>query len=93
MTYADADVRARLAALPGWDYDGRDIVRTVECAGFLAAVALIDTVAEAAQAADHHPDIDLRYNRVRFALHTHSEGGITDRDLALAGRINQLATV
>ena len=96
MPYADPltddEIADGLAALAGWERDGLTIRRTVACADFRAAVALIDAVAEAAEAANHHPDIELRrYRRVTFTLSTHAAGAITRRDLELAAEIDRLA--
>jgi 4a-hydroxytetrahydrobiopterin dehydratase len=82
---------AALADLPGWVGDNSGITRSFVAPGFPAGVALGDAVAEAAEAADHHPDIDIRWTRVTFALSTHSAGGVTDLDVALARRIDEAA--
>ena len=67
-------------------------MRTVACADFRAAIALVNAVADAAEAANHHPDIEVRrYRRVTFTLTTHAAGAITQRDLDLAGQIDALA--
>jgi 4a-hydroxytetrahydrobiopterin dehydratase len=81
---------AALQALPGWSGDVSSIERTVTAPTFLDGVGLVDEVAVAAEAADHHPDIDIRWRQVRFALSTHSAGGVTAKDLALAGEIDRL---
>ena len=86
----DDSVRARLDDLPGWELGSGEIVREYRLADFPAAVAFVVRVAFQAEAANHHPDLDLRYNRVRVALSTHSEGGITDKDLELAAAIQEL---
>jgi 4a-hydroxytetrahydrobiopterin dehydratase len=87
----DDQVTAALRELPEWSGDSTGISRTVEAATFPAAVALVDAVAVAAEEAGHHPDIDIRWRRVTFALSTHSVGGVTPKDLALARRIDVLA--
>ena len=98
MPYAppltDAELTEALDRLDGWELNGSTIRRTVTCADFRAAVTLIDAVAEAAEAADHHPDIELRrYRRVSFILTTHAAGAITARDVELAAEIDRLATI
>jgi 4a-hydroxytetrahydrobiopterin dehydratase len=98
MPYAtpltDPEVAAALERLDGWERDGAVIRRTVTCADFRAAISLIDRVADAAEEADHHPDIDLRrYRRVTFVLTTHAAGAITARDVELAAEIDRLATI
>jgi 4a-hydroxytetrahydrobiopterin dehydratase len=82
------DVDARLDHLPGWKRHGDEIRRKYEFAGFPDAMAFVNRVAALAEAADHHPDIEIKYNRVKLALSTHSEGGITEKDFALAGQID-----
>ena len=84
----DDDVDARLAS-SDWRREGDAIVRDVELDGFKAAMALANDVADAANAANHHPDIFVHdYKHVRLTLSTHSEGGITDNDLELAQTID-----
>jgi len=81
------------AGLPGWSGDVTGIERAVTAPSFLAGIRLVDAVADAAEAADHHPDIDIRWRTVTFRLATHSAGGVTEKDLALARRIDELAGV
>ena len=85
------DLANALADLPEWAGDTTGIERSVTAPSFLAGIRLVDDVAEAAEAADHHPDIDIRWRTVTFRLSTHSVGGVTDKDLALAHRIDELA--
>ncbi len=87
----DAAVEAALADLPGWTRDGDSLRTTVTSPGFPEAIALVDAVAVAAENADHHPDIDIRWRTVTFVLSTHSAGGITGKDVDLAGTIGTLA--
>ncbi|MBW3606768.1 MAG: 4a-hydroxytetrahydrobiopterin dehydratase [Actinobacteria bacterium] len=87
---SDAEIDERLAGSE-WRREGDSIVRDVERDGFSAAMALANAVAEAANAANHHPDILVHgYKHVRLTLSTHSAGGITDNDFALAGMIDGL---
>lgn len=88
-----AEVETALATLDGWTGDVRGIRRSVTCPAFLAAVRLIAAVAEEAEAMDHHPDVDLRYRDVTFALSTHSAGGVTAYDVELARRIDATVTL
>jgi len=85
----DAAITAALAALPEWERDGDSLVRTATLPSFTAAIAIVDRVAEIAEAHDHHPDIDIRWCTLVFRCSTHSEGGITERDLALAAAIDE----
>ena len=77
-----------LRQLSGWERDGDEIVRTIRFPEFMDGIRFIGRVADLAEAADHHPDIDIRYRNVRFALSTHDEGGLTEKDLQLAKQIN-----
>lgn len=74
-----------------WQREGQTIVRELKLADFAAAIALVDRVAASAEAANHHPDILVHgWNKVRLTLSTHSEGGLTDADFALAGELDAL---
>jgi len=79
------------ADLGSWHQEGDSITRDVEASSFLDGIALVQRVAEAAEAMDHHPDIDIRYTTLTFTLSTHSAGGLTGNDLALAREIDRLA--
>jgi len=89
--FDDDQIRSALADLPGWRRDGDAIVREFRFDDFLQAVLFVNRVTGAAEAADHHPDVDIRWNRVRVSLSTHSAGGVTEADVALAGRVSALA--
>jgi 4a-hydroxytetrahydrobiopterin dehydratase len=87
---SDEEIGREMQSVPGWTRDGDAITRTAELATFPAAIAFVNRVAEAAEEADHHPDIDIRYRKVRLELSTHSAGGLTGKDFALAQRIDHL---
>ena len=87
---ASADLAAQLVSLAGWEVEDGRLVRTVRLAGFAAALDLVVRVGEEAESMNHHPDVDLRYDRVRLALWTHIAGGITQYDVELAHRIDAL---
>lgn len=89
LSSSEAD--SRLANLPGWRIESGELVRTFQFADFRAAMAFVNKVAELAEQAGHHPDIDIRYNRVRLALVTHDAGGLTAKDFDLAGQASPLA--
>jgi 4a-hydroxytetrahydrobiopterin dehydratase len=74
----------------GWDREGEVLKRTVEHKDFKEALAFVNAVGEAAEKTNHHPDIDIRWNKVTLALSTHSEGKLTDKDIDMASKINQL---
>jgi 4a-hydroxytetrahydrobiopterin dehydratase len=87
----DQEIEERLAH-GDWRKDGRAIVREWTFADFKSAIAFVDRVAEAAEAANHHPDILVHgWNKVRLELSTHSEGGLTEADFGMAARIDSLA--
>ncbi|HXQ00936.1 MAG TPA: 4a-hydroxytetrahydrobiopterin dehydratase [Solirubrobacteraceae bacterium] len=88
---SDSEIDTRLAG-GEWRREGQAIVRELKFADFAEAVAFVNRVAEAAEAANHHPDILLHgWNKVRLQLSTHSEGGLTGADFELARRIDGLA--
>jgi 4a-hydroxytetrahydrobiopterin dehydratase len=88
---ADAEIVARLAGLSGWSRAGETITRTFTFAGFPDAVAFVARLVEPAERLEHHPDLDLRYNRVIVALSTHDQGGLTEFDFTLAAEIEKAA--
>jgi 4a-hydroxytetrahydrobiopterin dehydratase len=73
-----------------WTREGDELTTTVKLHDFAAALDFVRAVGDAAEAANHHPDIDIRYNKVRLVLTTHDSGGITLLDLAMAGAIDRL---
>ena len=88
---AEHEIVARIGGLE-WQRDGDALVRTVKLATFRDALAFVNAVGELAEERDHHPDIDIRWNRVRLRLSTHSAGVITAMDIELAGAIDSLPT-
>jgi len=90
-TLDDRQIEAHLGGLPGWVRDGEAIVRECKLSDFVAAIALVNAVAVVAEAANHHPAILIHgWNRVRLTLSTHSAGGLTAADFALAAEIDAL---
>jgi 4a-hydroxytetrahydrobiopterin dehydratase len=89
LTHADIDVALDEQHL-NWTRQDDVLVTTVKLHDFAAALAFVNAVGAAAEAANHHPDIDIRWNTVRLALTTHDSGGLTLLDLALAGAIDRL---
>jgi 4a-hydroxytetrahydrobiopterin dehydratase len=82
------------AALPGvrqWKKKGGTITRTYQFKDFPAAIKFVNAVARLAEKAGHHPDIDIRWNKVALALSTHDQGGLTEKDFALAAQCDRLA--
>lgn len=91
MSLLDAAALDReLTATPGWERAGDAIVKTVKLDDFAAAMAFVNRVAEAAEAAGHHPDITIQWNKVTLTLSTHSEGGLTENDFDMARKLNEL---
>ena len=86
----DDEIAAALAGLPGWQRDGGCLCRQYSFADFRAAFAFMGQVAVLAEALDHHPDWCNSWNRLDIRLSTHEAGGITARDVRLAGAINAL---
>jgi 4a-hydroxytetrahydrobiopterin dehydratase len=78
-----------LASLPGWKLEQGELVRTLTFKDFSQAMKFINQVAALADEAGHHPDIDIRYNKLRLALVTHDAGGITESDISLAQDIDK----
>jgi 4a-hydroxytetrahydrobiopterin dehydratase len=87
----ETEVDDRLLRLRGWTKEDGAITRTLEFRNFSEAKSFVDRVAELAEQAQHHPDIHIRYDKVTFTLRTHSAGGLTENDFAMAERIDRLA--
>ena len=85
------ELARQLTDLPGWSGDTAGISRTVQAPDFSTGVHIVVAVGEAAEQLDHHPDIDIRWRELRFALSTHSAGGVTQLDIELAHRISEIA--
>lgn len=87
---SSSEVDSRLRSLSGWELEKGEISRTFTFPDFLGSLAFVNRVGELAEAAGHHPDIDIRYNKVKLTLVTHDAGGLTARDFSLAEKINAL---
>lgn len=86
----DTEIQTALAELPGWSLTGAGVTREFDLEDYPAAIAAVTRVGFAAEAADHHPDIAINWKRVTFSLITHSEGGVTEKDVAMAKTISAL---
>jgi 4a-hydroxytetrahydrobiopterin dehydratase len=84
-------LKTRLKRIPEWELEKKHLERTFEFDDFSESIDFVNGVAEVAEEEEHHPDIDIRYNKVRLILSTHSKGGITELDFELAERIDTLA--
>ena len=87
---AQTELKEMMKRVPEWDTDKKSIERTFEFDDFLQAVDFVNAVAEIADEEEHHPDIDIRWNKVRLVLSTHSEGGLTELDFQVAEKIDTL---
>lgn len=85
------ELKDRMKKVPEWELEKKHIERTFEFDDFADAIDFVNAVSEVAEEEEHHPDIDIRYNKVRLLLSTHSKGGITELDFALAERIDTLS--
>jgi 4a-hydroxytetrahydrobiopterin dehydratase len=83
-------VGRELSTLDGWTGDEHEITRTAKLPSFPTAIQVVDRVAEVAEEMDHHPDIDIRWRTLTFRCATHSAGGVTELDLRLAKRIDEI---
>jgi 4a-hydroxytetrahydrobiopterin dehydratase len=90
MTYNESQIADHLRSLAGWSYEGGVIQKVYKTDGFPATLMLVNAIGYLAEAADHHPDMLVKWGSVAVALSTHSAGGITDKDFALARRIEEL---
>ena len=88
---SDLEIQRALGTLPGWVRRGDALVKTYTWPTFGAGIDFVQRVAKAADAVDHHPDIDIRYTKITCSLSSHDAGGITEKDLALAKSIEGLS--
>jgi 4a-hydroxytetrahydrobiopterin dehydratase len=86
-TLSGTELEKAVATLSGWKLESGELVQEWKFPDFLGAMRFVNQVATLAEEAGHHPDIDIRYNRVRLGLVSHDAGGITERDLSMAKRI------
>ena len=84
---SETELQQAMQNLPGWSVRDNAIERNYKFADFVAAMVFVNRVAELAEQAQHHPDIDVRYNQVKIALSTHDAGGITQKDADMAAKI------
>ena len=97
MPYAtlltEPEIAAALKAIPEWRREGDWLFRTVECPTFRASSSLVGSVADAAEEANHHPDIEINWRHVTFRLTTKASKGLTAKDVAMAATIDRLAAI
>ena len=87
---SEKELQQDLSKLPDWRLENKAIRRSFSFGDFREAMSFVNSVAALAERADHHPDIDIRYNKVELALASHDAAGITEKDIALAGEIGKL---
>jgi len=89
-TMSKEEIRETLKKMPEWSFAGSAIHKKFAFKSFIAAIAFVNRIAEAAEHANHHPDITINYSQVSISLSTHSESGITQKDFQLAGAIDKI---
>lgn len=89
--YTEAQIRERLAALSGWRYEGGMLRRSFKTDGWPTTLMLVNAIGFYAEAADHHPDLVVQWGSVQVSLATHSAGGVTEKDFALAEVVERTA--
>lgn len=82
-----AEIERRMSALPGWEFKDNALRKLYRFKEFMDGIRFLNRVAEMAEAADHHPDVQINYTRVTFTCSTHDQGGVTDKDFKLAAQI------
>ncbi|WP_229640796.1 4a-hydroxytetrahydrobiopterin dehydratase [Waterburya agarophytonicola] len=91
MSLTQTEIDSKITAIPQWQQKDRTLTRTFKFKNFVKAIAFVNQLVEPAEAAGHHPDIEISYNKVTISLTTHESGGITQMDFDLAQTISQLA--
>jgi len=86
----DSEIEQRLGALEGWSREGDAIVKTFHNGDFVGSVRFVDSLVEPAEGMNHHPDLELSWDRVKVSITNHAEGGLTANDFELAGKIEAL---
>jgi 4a-hydroxytetrahydrobiopterin dehydratase len=86
---SEAQIGEGLKSLPGWEFRDNSLCKLFRFSEFMDGIRFVGRIAELAEAADHHPDIHINYTRVTFTCTTHSEGGVTSKDLRLATEIEE----
>ncbi|HTM17069.1 MAG TPA: 4a-hydroxytetrahydrobiopterin dehydratase [Terracidiphilus sp.] len=87
---SEREIKSKLVLVPDWQVESGELVRTFLFKDFRGSLKFVNGVGELAEEAGHHPDIDIRYNKVRLALVTHDAGGITAKDFDLAAKADKL---
>lgn len=90
MPLTQSEIEEQIQSIPQWQQAGQTITRTFEFKNFVEAIAFVDRLVEPAEAAAHHPDLAISYNKVTVSLTSHDAGGLTEKDFALAQTISQI---
>lgn len=88
---SDSEIEAKLGELSGWERDGEAIAKTFERGDFVGSVRFVEGIVEPAEEMNHHPDLEVSWNKVKVSISTHSEGGLTASDFELAAKIDALS--
>jgi 4a-hydroxytetrahydrobiopterin dehydratase len=88
---SEAEVASKMGNAPNWKKEGAEISRTFQFKDFAGSLRFVNAIAAEAEKANHHPDIDIRWNKVKLVLSTHDAGGLTEKDFALAAIADRLA--
>jgi 4a-hydroxytetrahydrobiopterin dehydratase len=88
---ADSEIEDRLSSLPGWSREGSEIRKVFECGDFVGSVKFVHSIVEPAEEMNHHPDLEISWDKALVKISTHSEGGLTAADFELAGKIDALS--
>lgn len=88
---SQTEIQERLQTLTGWKQNGKVIQQTFRFKNFIEAIAFVNQLVEPAEAAGHHPDLEISYNKVTVGMTSHDAGGLTQKDFAMAVTISQLA--
>jgi 4a-hydroxytetrahydrobiopterin dehydratase len=87
---SDSEIEERLGQLKGWQREGDAIAKTFENGDFVGSVKFVDSLVEPAEGMNHHPDLEISWDKTKVTITTHSEGGLTRNDFELAGKIDAL---
>ncbi len=90
MPLTSTETSDRLKSVPDWKIESGELTRTYTFKNFLSAMDFVNSVAQIAEKGGHHPDIDIRYNKVRLALVTHDAGGLTPKDFEMAAELSKI---
>jgi 4a-hydroxytetrahydrobiopterin dehydratase len=88
---SDAEIQEKAAQLEGWEVEGKELKRTMEFKDFVTAIDFVNKLVDPAEAAGHHPDLAISYNKVTVALTSHDAGGLTEKDFEMAQVLSNLS--